>query len=59
MRKLKVYRWQSFRRECPTNHRQTTEVVAAGSKAEVARLAGFTYPSQLFNLCETGNQLEI
>jgi hypothetical protein len=59
MRALKVYRWQSFRIECPTNHRQTKEVVAARSKTEAARLAGFDRPSQMFNLAEACSDLEI
>lgn len=59
MTKLKVYRWQSHRRECPTHHRQTHEVVAAKSKAEVARIAGYDRPSQMFNLAETGNARDV
>mgnify|MGYP007069486498 CR=1 FL=1 len=59
MRALKVYRWQSFRTECPTYHRQTKEVVAARSKAEAARLAGFDRPSQMFNFAEACSDLEI
>lgn len=53
MSKLKVFGWQSFRAG-----RQTREIVAAPSKAAVARLAGANRPDQLFNLCETGNEQE-
>lgn len=59
MSAIKVYGWQSFRRECPTIGRQTREIVAARSKKEAARLAGYARPSQMFNLCETGNPKEI
>jgi hypothetical protein len=58
-RKLKVYGWQSFRRECTGPHRQTREIVAATSMAEVARIAGVNGPWSLFSLCETGNEREI
>lgn len=59
-RKLRVYGWKSFRLECTTDqHHQTREIVAAESRAAVARLVGRTRPSYLFNLCETGNADEI
>ena len=48
--KLQVYGWVSFR-----GRTQSREVVAAHSLAEVARLAGYKRPSQLFNLSPTGN----
>lgn len=38
---------------------QARAIVAAKSKAAVARIAGVDRPSQLFNLCETGNTFEI
>ncbi len=56
---MKVYGWQGNRFECPpaaNGGHQTREVVAAHSKAEAARLAGVNYPSQLFNLGESGNE---
>jgi hypothetical protein len=52
--KLRVYRWQSYRRECPGTHSQTEEICAAPSKAAVGRIVG-TNPRVLFNLGETGN----
>lgn len=58
MKKLKVYGWQSFRRECkpaPNGSTQTREICAAHSKVEAARVAGYDRPAQMFNLCETGN----
>ncbi len=61
-KKLKVFGWQGWRPECPSapnGSKQTREVVAAKSKAEVARIAGKEYPGQLFNLGETGNSLEL
>jgi len=51
--KVKVYGWQNFR-----NGKQTREVVAASSKAQVARIVGETGPWKLFNLGETWNKLE-
>lgn len=62
MRLLKVFGWQGWRSECPpalNGNKQTREVVAAKSKAEVARIAGKKYANQLFNLGETGNSLEL
>ncbi len=59
MRQLRVFGWSGFRSACPTPHRQTREIVAATSKAEVARLAGFRYPRELPNLSETRNENEI
>ncbi|WP_421883187.1 hypothetical protein [Methylibium sp.] len=56
---MKVYGWQGRRAECPTNHRQTREIVAAKSQAAAARAAGYDYQRQLFNFCETGNRQEI
>lgn len=57
--KVKVYGWQGMRHESPGTHRQTREIVAARSKAEVARIAGVKGPNALFNLGETGNAAEI
>lgn len=54
MGKLQVYGWVSFR-----GRTQSREVVAAHSLAEVARIAGYKRPSQLFNLEDTGNGPEI
>lgn len=59
MAKLRVYGWLSFRAQATNNSRQTREVCAASSKAEVARLAGKTRHTQLFNLCETANPEEV
>lgn len=59
MSKLKVYGWQGFRTECPGVHGQTREIVAATSKAAVARIAGAKGPWALFCLCETRNDREI
>lgn len=66
-RRLRVYGWQGWRRECQTHHHSTREIVAhstreivaAHSQAGAARIAGVKGPWQLFNLCETGNQGEI
>lgn len=58
MKKLKVYTWQDFRRECPTHHRQTREIVAATSKAAAAALVGET-PRRLFNLHETAHKASV
>jgi hypothetical protein len=57
--RLKVYGWQSMRYECKGPHRQTREIVAAKSKAEVARIVGVKSPQALFNLGETHNALEL
>lgn len=54
---LKVYGWEGMR--APLSRNQTREIVAARSKAEVARIVGEKYPSNLFNLAETGNEGEI
>ena len=54
MSELKVYGWVSFR-----GRTQTREVVAAHSLTEVARLAGYKRPSQLFQISSTGNGPEI
>jgi len=59
--KLKVYRWQSFRHECPAalnGSKQTEELVAARSMAEVKRRFR-RVPGDLFNLGETGNKEQI
>lgn len=59
---LKVYAWQSHRREASrrtaNSSGQTHEIVAANSKAEVGRIVGVR-PTQLFNLGETGNKIDI
>lgn len=58
---LRVYGWQGYRIECPAaanGSHYTREICAAYSQAEVTRLAGVNRPSQLFNLCETGNAEE-
>jgi hypothetical protein len=52
---LKVYTWQGHRRECPTHHRQTREIVAATSKKAAAAAVGET-PGRLFNLHETRHE---
>ena len=60
-KKLRVYSWQSFRREANiegNHHGQTREIVAATSKAEAARIARSTV-GRLFNLGETGNSSEL
>ncbi len=69
-RKLKVYSWQASP-VIPANHpirsesgwashyTQVEAIVAARSQAEVARLAGYDRPSQMFNLGETGNDAAI
>lgn len=56
---LRVYGWQSFRREAKSAHRQTREIVAAPSKAEARRLTGAARPGQLHNFTETRNASEI
>lgn len=38
---------------------QVRAVIATTSLAATARLAGYSRPSQMFNLCETGNTREI
>jgi len=58
-RKLRVFGWESFRRECGTHRHQTREICAAPSMAAVARAAGETSPRRLFALCETGNTEEV
>jgi hypothetical protein len=58
MKALKVYGWQDHRCECKPRT-QTREICAAHSMAEVARIAGYRRASQMFNLCETGNDFEI
>lgn len=54
MRSLKVYSWKDHRKGG-----QVYAIVAASSKAEVARLTGHQRPSQLSDLQETGNETEI
>jgi len=59
---LKVYAWQGWRSECSkaaNGSMQTRELCAAKSKAAVARITGCKYAYQLFNLGETGNELEV
>jgi hypothetical protein len=61
-RKLKTYGWVGSRLECPpapNGNRQTREICAAHSQAELARIAGVKRPSNLWNLCETGNKEEV
>ena len=61
-RKLKVYGWQGWRNEAMNERHaryQTREIMAAPSQSAVARAAGFKRASQLFNLCETGNDEEL
>lgn len=55
---MKVYGWQGYRTEAGPRM-QTRDIVAANSMAAAARAAGFKYPSQMFNLGETGNKHEI
>jgi hypothetical protein len=57
-KKLKIYSYQGYRRECPpapNGSRQTSEVVAAYSKAQVKAIAGVP-PSEIH---ETGNNEDI
>lgn len=64
---LRVYGWTAHfsdenlgkRLGVPEWVAQCRAIVAATSKSEVARLAGAGYPAKLFNLCETGNAVEI
>ena len=51
---LKVFGWADW-----FQGKQIRAIVAAPSKAAVARAAGAARPSALWNLCETGNALEI
>lgn len=57
--RLKVYGWRDFRRECPpapNGSRQTREIMAARSKAEVKRM----FPRvPMSEITETGNKLEV
>ena len=57
-RKLKVYGWTGRRHEANAPHHQTREIMAATSIAEIVRLLGCRR-SDLFNVCETGNAIEI
>lgn len=57
-RKLKVYGWCGYRIECklaPNGSRQTREICAAHSIAEIKRIYGVNP----WNICETGNEKEI
>ena len=66
---MKVYGWlehlygekHAIRKDpvFQAHHNQVRAIVAAKSKAEVARITGVKRPSQLFNLAETGNAREI
>jgi len=53
-RVLRVYGWQGHR-----GVGVTREIMAARSKAEVARALGLKRPAQVFNLSETGNADDI
>jgi hypothetical protein len=54
---IKVYGWIGYRSENPHPHnKQTREICAANSKAEVYRIVG---SNNLPNICETGNKSEI
>ena len=55
---MKVYGWQGWRTEAGPRM-QTREIVMARSMIDVARIAGFRHPRQMFNLGETGNAGEI
>jgi hypothetical protein len=61
--RLKVYSWQGYRasasRASASGSGATREIVAAKSKADAARLAGEDHPRRMFNLHETGNDVEI
>ena len=69
-RKLRVYGWTAAFYLPPDHemlkdprvrpwHRQQRAIVAATSQKEAARIAGADRPSQLFNLSETGNDIEL
>jgi len=61
-KKIRVYGWQSFRREAvpaPNGSRQTREIVVARSVAEVMRITGMTRTAFGYAGGETGNQKEI
>ena len=55
MKELVVYGWKGIRPKVG----QTREVMAAYSKAEVARALNVRSPSQIFNLARTGNPGEV
>jgi hypothetical protein len=60
-RKLKVYGWTGWRTECrqsPNGGKQTREVMAAKSKAEVGRKAGLKR-GELNEMCDSGNEEDI
>ena len=65
MAKLKVYGWlgglpSGFKLPEHKSHRAHARcIVAATSKAEVARIAGYRGPWVMHNLSETGNATEI
>jgi hypothetical protein len=52
---MKVYGWQDHRNGVG----QVRAIVAASSKAAATRCAGETDARRLFNLCETGNDIEL
>ena len=59
-RELRVYGARSERRECPpapNGNRQTREVIAAHSRTEAKRLAGWDIA--VSEVCETGNAEEL
>ena len=59
-RPLRVYGWQGYSRKGVNGKLMCSrEIVAARSRAEAARAAGFDRPGRMFNLGETGNSNEI
>ena len=59
-RELRVYGTTSFRSACPpaaNGSRQTREIIAAHSKTEAKRLAGWRIG--LSEICETNNDAEL
>ena len=60
MRKLTVYGWTGWRNEyqpAPNGNRQTREICAATSKAEIIRFIGPSY--KISEIISTGNAKEI
>lgn len=60
-RKLKVYGWIRSRHDCPpaaNGSRQSREIMCAPSMAAVRRACGYK-PSDTWNICETGNDVEV